>query len=151
MKPCWFVHGESLSVPLNYFYYLQSNVNIMYSGLMSKSGICQILVVHLLQRSLTLKLDLRTIRMTENHVAMHLEVLLILRRKGAGGTVILMWSATSLTSSPTVQISTLPYFLDQWKSITPIGFLLIIVEGHHIQLRCLHYSVILSGLSFTLL
>ena len=46
----------------------------------------------------------------------------------------------SLTSSPSsssvVQVGTLPKSLDQWRSITSIRFVLTMVKGHHLQLRC---------------
>ena len=46
----------------------------------------------------------------------------------------------SLTSSPSsssiVQVGTLPKFLDQWKSITSNMFVLNMVKGNHLQVRC---------------
>ena len=41
-----------------------------------------ILVVHFKQRSIVLKLNLRAIGMAGNHLVMHMETLLILRKKG---------------------------------------------------------------------
>ena len=54
---------------------------ILGFSLMSRSSLLQVLVVCIQQRSLTLKWNLRTVRMTGNHLVMLLEVLLNLRRK----------------------------------------------------------------------
>ena len=44
-------------------------------------------------------------------------------------------SKTSSISSSVVQISTLPNFLDWWRSITFNRFVLSLVKGYHLQLQ----------------
>ena len=109
------------------------------SRLLSKIGLSQILVLHLQQRSLILKLNLRAIRMVGNHLVMHLKVLLILQRKKILGNGIpeVLQCTTSLTSSlSVVQAGTFPYFLDQWESIITKRFVLNMLKGQHLQLKC---------------
>ena len=42
----------------------------------------------------------------------------------------------SSSSSSAVQVSTLPNFLDQWRSIASHRFVLNMVKDHHFQFRC---------------
>ena len=55
-----------------------------------KSGLHWVLLVHLWQRGLTLKLDFRVICMAENHLVMDVAVQQILSRKEAIGVAYLM-------------------------------------------------------------
>ena len=52
-----------------------------------------------------------------------------------GGGIVPDVSQSS-SSSSVVRVGTLPKFLDQWKSITSNRFVLNMVKGHHLQLRC---------------
>ena len=74
-----------------------------------------------------------------SQASMHLQVPLTPGRRGALGDGI-PDVLQSLTSSPSsvslVQVGTLPKFLYQWRSITSNRFVLNIVKGHHLQLRC---------------
>ena len=59
------------------------------------------------------------------------------RKKGSHGGCHSRYaqSSSSLTSF-IVQVGTLSKFLDQWRSITSNQFVLNMVKGHHLQLRC---------------
>ena len=51
-----------------------------------------------------------------------------------------------------MQVSTLPKFLNQWRCITSNRYVLNMVKGQHLQLRCyLHYSIISDGLTLAAL
>ena len=58
------------------------------------------------------------------------------------------WNSSSIvssTSSSVVQVCTLHNFLDQWKIISSNRFLLNIVKGHYLQLKCHHsLSIIIN-------
>ena len=78
-----------------------------------------------------MKLNLRVVKMPGKCLIMYLEVQLILRRKGAMG-----YSISWISSSSVIQAGTLSCFLDQWKRITSNTFMLNVVKGHHLWVRC---------------
>ena len=71
----------------------------LVSCLRSKISLYQILVVHLWPKRLTLKLDLRIVRMVEGNLFLYLAVQQTPRRKGAMGDSIphVLQSTTLLT------------------------------------------------------
>ena len=85
------------------------------------------------------KQDLRIIRIARSLQVIHLTVLSILRRGGAVRDAIphvLQSTTSSPLFSAVVQIDTLLQFLNQWRSITSNRFMLNMVKGHYLQLRC---------------
>ena len=54
---------------------------------------------------------------------------------GVGSPDVLESSASSSSSSALFHVGMLFDFLDQWRSITSTRFVLIMVLGHHLQLR----------------
>ena len=57
------------------------------------------------------------------------------RRKGGFGGQHSTSSSSSSSTSATFQVGMLFKFFDQWRSITSNGFVLNIVQGHHLQHR----------------
>ena len=49
---------------------------------------------------------------------------------------MIQFMTSSPSSSSVVQFGSLPNFLDWWRSITSDRFVLNMVKGHHLQLRC---------------
>ena len=54
---------------------------------------------------------------------------------GDGVSDVLQSTTSSPSSSSVVQVGTLP-LLDQWRNITSSRFVLNVVKGHYLQLRC---------------
>ena len=107
-------------------------------------GLCQGLVEHLWLRSLPWSVGMRLIEEARSLlVAVLPPVLLRLGEKGAVGVstpYVLESSASSASPSSTsavFQVGMLFKFFDQSRSITSNRFVLIMVQGHHLQLRSL--------------
>ena len=88
------------------------------------------------QRSLTLKLDLRITRKVGNHLVLDLAVKQSLRRKEAMGVTILIFTVYYFITIVLISCAGRYSFLGQWESITSSRFVLNVVKGHHLQLRC---------------
>ena len=108
-------------------------------GLICNNSLCQILVVGLWSKSLIWKLGLRVVRVAGNSLQGSVLVLQTLGTKRVVGDDIpdvLQFSTSSPPSLFVVQIGTLSQYLDQWRSITSNRFVLDMIQGHHLQLRC---------------
>ena len=111
----------------------------LITGLMSKSNLHQILVVHLWQRSPTLKLDLRNVRTAGSHLVMHLAVQQILSRKIDMGMVFLVCHRLLLHCHHLHQLCRLvlfPILCISGQVQVPASLCLICFKGHHLQHRC---------------
>ena len=91
-----------------------------------------------LAKYLTQTLGQRAIRVVESTlVVVHLAVSLTLRRweaVGDGAPDVLQSTTSSTLLSFVVQVSTLPQFLDKWRSNTLNRFVLNMVKDHHLQI-----------------
>ena len=110
------------------------------SILQCKRDLYQGLVVYLLLRSLTWRVGMRLIQVARSLlVAVLLPVLPILGQRWAVGVSapdVSQSSVSSSSSSAVFQVGMLSHFLHQWRSITSNSFVLNMVWGHQLQLRC---------------
>ena len=84
-------------------------------------------------------LSLTVIRVAGSQLEVCLQVTLTIGRRGAKGDGIhdVLESVTSSTSSSSiVQFGISPKYLDQWRSNTSSRFVLNMVKGSHLKLRC---------------
>ena len=90
---------------------------MVVSGFMYKRLLHEILVVDLGQRSLTLKLDLRIVRMAESHLAVYVAVQPDCKKKGSHGdaTSDVLQFSTSSASSLVVLVGMLPQTHQQYR------------------------------------
>ena len=98
------------------------------SGLMFRKCLCQSLVVPPRQRILIFILSLMVVRVAESQLEVHPPVPLTLGKRGTMGVVIFDVSQSlmsSPSSSSSVQAGIFLKFMDQWKSLLPIGLCLI--------------------------
>ena len=92
---------------------------------MLENGPCQILMVGPWPKSFTWKLELRVVRIPGvfwSHICWFTNP----RKNRIHGDSV----------PDEVQVDTVPQFLDQWRIIASSRFVLNMVRGHHLQLRC---------------